>query len=198
MQKNLIFPNRDAVTQVQIGSLLNVVSVAMAGLLNPAYAQMDVSRPATELPGEAKVALENTLILTCERIDEIIKDTSRWSIQAQNTLESNVEAIQKEHLELIKSQTEAVKNLDLPHMKYKPTLMRMDSGNWLAVLGDVEDLDNSLVGIGESPEEALHNFDEIFKGKLPKHIVKWLDERETAVEKEIPTPPYPKPPKDKK
>lgn len=49
-----------------------------------------------------------------------------------------------------------VSNIDRPSVIFKPTLSR-DGNKWIALFGD--DLQVGVVGIGESPGEAMFHFD---------------------------------------
>jgi hypothetical protein len=49
-----------------------------------------------------------------------------------------------------------VSNIDLPHVRMRPTLSS-DGNKWIALYGD--NLQTGVVGIGESPCEAMFHFD---------------------------------------
>jgi len=51
---------------------------------------------------------------------------------------------------------ELVSNIDRPSVIFKPTLSR-DGNKWIALFGD--DLQVGVVGVGESPSEAMFHFD---------------------------------------
>lgn len=51
---------------------------------------------------------------------------------------------------------EAISNMDLPHVRMRPRLSR-DGAKWIALYGD--NLQVGVVGIGESPSEAMYHFD---------------------------------------
>jgi len=184
-------PTRDSVTQFQANTLLGVMGMCLNALTNPMYRYSSTDEEGPKLPGEARIAVENTLIHTCERLDAVLTDSTRWDFKTQDLLESGVIEIQKAQKQLLDVQAEAIKRLDAPHMRYKPTLFRVTSGDWGAMLGDPANLDSALVGIGRSPEEALASFDDLFKGKLPAYMVEWLAIREQTVESGEPTPPFP-------
>lgn len=51
---------------------------------------------------------------------------------------------------------EMVSNMDLPSVRFRPRLNR-DGNKWIAVYGD--NLQTGVVGVGESPSEAMFHFD---------------------------------------
>jgi hypothetical protein len=82
--------------------------------------------------------------------------------------------------------------MNTPHFRFKPSLMRLRDGRMLAIIGNVDDLDNAIVGVGNSAEEALKLFDETFTYGVPLHVAKYLAERETDLEEGKKPQPFPK------
>jgi len=58
---------------------------------------------------------------------------------------------------------EAVASYDLPSVIYRPTLSR-DGNKWIVLLGD--DLQSGVVGVGDSPALAMHDFDRAWYEKI--------------------------------
>jgi hypothetical protein len=195
-QKSISLPARDNLTALQTNTLLSVMGQCLNALVNPMFRFSSTDEEGPQLPGEAKIAVENTIINTCARLDEILNDPTRWDLKLQDSLEAGALEIQAAHKDLIEAQAVAIKNLDCPHVRFKPTLFRLVSKDWLALLGDIKDLDNALVGIGTTPAEALRNFDLAFDGELPQYLMDWLNIRAAAIDTGIESPPFPKQPKE--
>ena len=52
-----------------------------------------------------------------------------------------------------------------PSVLFRPKIFR-DGNQWCALYG--EDLQNGVAGFGDSPAEAMHDFDKSWNAKLPK------------------------------
>ena len=81
-----------------------------------------------------------------------------------------------------------------PHFRYKPTLIPLEDGKWVAFLGNPEDLESGILGIGSSPGAALKDFDSAFsKDNMTAEIKKWLAQHEIDLERNVETTlPFPK------
>jgi len=60
---------------------------------------------------------------------------------------------------------EVVSNYDLPSVIFRPSL-KVDGNQWCALYGD--NLQDGVAGFGDSPANALHNFDQNWFKKLSK------------------------------
>lgn len=163
-------PNREVVGQIQIQNLLNALNVLTGSLAHTAVGDEQTGEPRY---AEAAIAEETTLINTCERLDKIMLDDSRWTTEPLRALEEKLGALYDANRRLIEVRTAVEQQGTLPHVRYKPTMMKMGDG-WAAIYGDPNFLDKSLVGYGETPEKALKCFDMIFDGTLSTDTVQWL------------------------
>lgn len=175
--------HRDISTQNQMGTLLAVVANMTELLINPAR-DTDIIPGARPLPGEARIAAEATLIKACDRLDRMIDDSQRWSMDFQLALEKGLmenqiksQKVMEEQIATLKADREraiagkiAAEEIESPHARYKPSLYPIDGG-WLAMTGDPNNLKSGIGGLGKSPEAALQDFDNTFRGK-PSHA--WL------------------------
>lgn len=185
--QQLTLPQRDSVTSVQLNTLLHVAAM----MSNIVFSHPEETEGGKN-DGGARIAAENTLINACDQIDAILHDKPRWSFESQSMLESELIKMYSENTKLIQAQTKVAELSTAPHVLYKPSLMILSDGNWAAILGSLEDLDNSVTGIGDTPERALQAFDIAFKGGASKSLMKWLLDRQAAVNKGEPPPPFPK------
>lgn len=159
-------PSRDQVTSVQVQTLLHA-----AQTLN----SLVVSRGATEDSGGATdggvaAAVDSTIIRICSQLDNIVDDVSRWSMDTQGRLERQLELVYAANLDVLNTQKEAVKQSMSPHLTAGAKLLKIENGQWVAILGNPHNLDECIVGIGDNPADALKNFDEVFRGAKNKLI----------------------------
>jgi hypothetical protein len=180
---------RAAATRQQIDTLLQVSGLALTALAS----LRDLSGDEQLLEGESLIAAENTFIRAFDRVDQILADDSRWNMAFQDQVEKDYHALAAQALEFQKAQTAASKNVGSPHFRYSPKLMKLTDGNWVALLGDPEDLDSCLLGVGSNPAEAITAFDEVFNGNIPKHVQEWLGKQEECTDEGKENPdPFPK------
>lgn len=195
-QNNL--PSRAQVTAQQVQVLLHVVGMLSPYVLQPHRELENIPGQSNAMSGESAVAAQTTFINTCAKLDAILADDTRWTMDINQTLENQLYAVYVTQQELLKEQIIATKEINLPHNKYRPTLYKLRDNTYAAILGDLDDLDNAIAATGESPAAALLAWDLLFEGKIPAHLFDWLKQREAALDAGEPTPPQPKPPKRKK
>jgi len=179
----LPFPQRDIMTSNQIQNLVQIGSFALHSLT---YNQGVEPHQKTELDGGCKSSAEAIFIKVCDKLDDILSDTDRWNFNVQETLENKLEKMYDQNLEFLLEQTKAARQVNTPHFCYKPTLLKLPvTGEWIAYIGSLEDVEHSIVGIGNTPANALESFDSLFKGEpLPEHLLAWLAERDMRENKE--------------
>lgn len=190
-------PSRYIVTATQVHTLLNVAGMLMPYILQP-HQELQNIPSSHKIDGEAALAAQTTFINVCDRLDKIVADESRWSLDAQKTLEASAAEVYEHHKALLREQIIATRTLSSPHNRYRPTLYKLKDGTYAAILGDINDLENAITAVGDSPLAAMLAWDMIFEGKLDPKLFEWLQQREAALESGEPTPPMPKTPKRKK
>src|ERR1035437_6040535 len=170
--------HRDMSTQSQIGMLLAVSNTMIGFIRMIDKAEEDHGLEPDQC--EASIAVENTLISACSRIDEILKDNNRWGLEFQTRLEKLFEknteiargvaekqtALIEETREKERVQREAILQSQKPHILFRPTLFPMPDHTWIAFLGDPANLQSGVMGTGPSPVAALDSFDLAFAGRL--------------------------------
>lgn len=156
---------QDQTTAVQINTLLSTISALRANLTHVE----DVDNPR-KLDGGVKCAIEATLIKACAALDSVLEEESRWSLKTQNVLEASLLRTYKLHQQLMDRQKQTVDNMELPHRKFPPNLFRLPSGQWVAILGQLEDINTAVFGLGNSPEEAVAAYDQIYKIKNENNV----------------------------
>ncbi len=158
-ERNVPIPSRDSVTAIQVNTLLTIV-----GTLSHALMQATTS-DGGETDGGTKLAVESTLIGVLNRLDGIVDDVGRWNVATLEALEKKCHAVYDNHLLLMVEQKKAVEAMQAPHRNCNPTLVHLDNGQWAAVLGDLRTPGQAIVGLGDTPQNAIEDFDLVFKGK---------------------------------
>lgn len=171
-QHAVLVPNREAVNAAQVSLLLNVAQSIVGCLRQP---DTELGREQSpEIDGGARMAMEQTLAKACQRLDSILAEDTRWTFETQQAMEKQLSRLYEQNTSLLHAQTRLAEEAIKPHSKYHPRLIQIN-GVWCAVLGDVNDIDNSICGIGDTPQEALAAFDGVFTGQIPPHLVKWIE-----------------------
>src|SRR6266566_9046993 len=118
----LIFPNREAVTTGQLQNAMMVCSTAITGLIH--WRGESEDSKYTPQNSEARIALENTLIKACDRLDKILIDDRRWSIEYQMNLEDEFKKSHELNKSFLESQCKVSEEISSPHFQHKPTLAK--------------------------------------------------------------------------
>jgi hypothetical protein len=155
----LSIPSAGEESGVQIATLLSVVQTLLPFTLkaNESLAEHHgLGRVAMD--GSVICAAESTMIAVLDRVEQLVKDDTRWTFkQAREAAES----LQK----YLKAQT-AVQEIShrfmessmRPSARLRPGVGQAPNGKWVAMMpgpsGTIP-----LMGVGDSPEEALAAFD---------------------------------------
>lgn len=170
--------NREQVNQSQVSLLVQTAQALVSCLRAERASVFDQEQPQPpQLDGGSKSAIEMALIQVCNRIDSVMKEDARWTCKTQQQLEKHMLAVNKASVALMKAQTTRVEESNTPHGKYKPKMIKLPD-YWVAFLGDLLDIENTICGIGRTPQEALEAFDGVFIGKIPEQTVQWYSELE--------------------
>lgn len=180
----LVFPNAENTTTNQLQNLLQIGAFALHALMRPGGSQHETSIPGVQpgFPKEAEIAAENTFIKVMANFDAILDDSARWSLAKQQALEADFMKAHALNMAYLEEQAEFARTMNAPHFRFKPQLLRLRDGRMLALLGSVDDLDNSIVGVGASAGEALKQFDETFNAGVPSDVMDWAKRREADLE----------------
>lgn len=160
--------DRDSVTHSQLSALLGTLAT-----MNGVLAALDASeQEGGKTDGGVRMAVENTMVGVCDRIDSLVADTQRWTMEKRNELEATM-------IETHKSIQRANEMLIAPHARFKPKLAQLSDGSWIVFLGEITDLDHALLGAGESPRAAIKAFDMLFNGEIPPELMHWIKQRDS-------------------
>lgn len=166
---NVTLPNRDNSVSQQLGAILTAVNILGIVRLNLAEAKSDETEGG-KTDGGATMAVEASIITACNRIDEMISEGSRWSVDLLDKLETQMLGLYEQQQKMFEAQTRLSDEVAAPHSAARPQLLRLQDGNWAALVGDPNTA-SCIIGVGPNPADALKNFDEVFHGgtaNLPK------------------------------
>lgn len=181
--KTVALTSRESVNAMQITNLLNMFTVTTSFLLNAQHST-DETPVGGPNDGGVRASVETTLMNLCARLDTMLAEPGRWDMNTQANLESNLNACYKQNTEMLAAQTAAYAEINSPHYRLKPAIIKLGPKEWLAFCGDATNLDNALVGMGDCPQKAIEAFDAIFKGEVPEHLKNFLAAREAAITKD--------------
>jgi hypothetical protein len=129
------------------------------------------------MDGGVVTAVEATVINICNRFDNLLADDSRWSLATHASLESSFKQVYTEHARMLAEQANAYAEINTPHHKLKPALIKIPEGSWIAYLGSLDRLEEAIVGVGNCPADAIAAFDSMFSGEVPEKLQAWLSAR---------------------
>jgi hypothetical protein len=155
---------REAITLQQFNVLLNTLATLQAGLREQPTEEAGVPG-VHRLAGEARLALEATLLKTCARIDKIIDEESRWSLDRLFDVERRIDETLSTQNAASVAQKEAFEDSRRPCRILQPDLVKTPNG-WIAFYGDVSNDASLITGVGESPADAMLAFDQSYHQKL--------------------------------
>jgi hypothetical protein len=170
----LIVPSREFINEQQ-------ATVILASLREVG---MWMAKSEDLVPGEARVAAENTFIKICDRLEKIIDEEARWSMTGATNFYDELVETQKAQQEFLSTQTAAASLVLRPSYIHRPTLMR-DGISFYAVWGDSSIPGGAIIGVGATPNAALADFDAAFD-RAPKDQVNLILETENSENPEIP------------
>lgn len=157
---SVVSPNKENASSVQINNLLQTIAVLTQSV-------RDVPElSGGPLDGGVKTAVELSIINACTRLDAIMGENSRWDVADYVALSATMQSMYDENTRLIQEQRAAYAEAASAHNKYKPQLVRLPNGKWLAISGNMNDIDNALVGLGDCPADAIAAFDDMFRGQV--------------------------------
>lgn len=157
---SVVNPNKENASSVQINNLLQVIAVLAQ------TAKDSESSEGGALDGGVKLSLHSSIITACSRLDCLLEETARWDVKDYVALSATMQSMYDENTRLIQEQRAAYAEASSAHNKYKPQLVRLTNGKWLAISGNMNDIDNALVGLGDCPADAIAAFDDMFRGQV--------------------------------
>src|SRR4029078_1224120 len=124
-------PSREATTAQQLSALLAISRSLEPWLLEPIN---DVDGVPAKLDGGAAAAALTTFVKTCDAIDRILDDPSRWNLNKHDELYNAIVETQKSQQAFLKTQAASAAEMQRPAFQMKPTVMVFQDG-YLAFWG---------------------------------------------------------------
>jgi hypothetical protein len=182
-QVQIPLPSRESITQHQVSVLLSSIATLL-----PFFHISHDNEEGGAMDGGTRSSIQTSMIKLCGRLDKIVDDDARWSIDETKRLEQHLAELYTQNIKVLKLQQQQIYHLAKPHVRHSPGLYKLEDGTWAAILGDVNYLNNAIVGVGGCPAQALEAFDEVFNGNVPIHLQAWMSVREEALAKNLKPP----------
>lgn len=153
-------PLKEQITDFQLGPILAILRELQPFILEPVLEQGGTpTDPAID--GGVKSSAASTFIRACSRIDSILGDEARWTLKSRDTLVQELIKTQKAQRKFIEVQEQSSLMLQAPHYVLRPTLA-ITGGRYVAYFGSLTEAGQAIVGQGDTPNEALDDFDDAF------------------------------------
>lgn len=146
---------REELTAHQVSILINIVHTMRSVAFG---SPIEESAPLKE----CQIAAENTLIKTCERLEMIVEDGKRWSLDQHREAHSAIIAAHKKQEQLVQANLELIEMHKRPSVILKPIVATYMRKYFLAYFGKIEEPGMAIIGRGNTPAEALADFDAAF------------------------------------
>ncbi len=157
-------PSREAVITVQMNNLLRAADMLLGFAANTRKEDFDSPpRACPEIDGGLKTQADITTVAVLDRIERLAKDDKSWGTEQQQEMHKAAMDMYRRNTELLQLSAMAAEMATRPHVRLQPRLLRHPEGGWMAVLGDLTDGNNLIVGMGASPEDAVFDFDLKFR-----------------------------------
>lgn len=145
------------------GQLQALIAIAdhlapyILGIQNPLTGDKLEGHP--EADGGAGVAASVTFCKVCDRIDRLLAEEKRWTLEPYDTLAESLQAIYVTQKAALDAQVTAYKEALRPCIQLKATIFRIAGTNvWACAFGGAAG-HPPLSGEGNTPEEAAADFD---------------------------------------
>lgn len=164
---------REEVTAHQVAILLNIVHAmrSMAFVDNREH-----EGQPHQLERETHFAASATLVNACGKLDDILKDKSRWSVDQHNEIHHAVVHAHQKQEELMQANLDLVEMHKRPSMQLRPMIATYGMEYFIAYWGKLEEPGMSIVGRGRTPDEALKDFDKAFH-RTPAQQLRVINDR---------------------
>ncbi len=189
-------PTREAVTRMQLEMLqtvINTLNPFILGESRRSFFMMEEEQTPRKIDGGAAASAVVTFNNICERIDAILADQSRWDTSAHDKLYNSIAAVQKAQVEYLTAQAEGQKVLARPSVQFHPTVAN-DGSQFICFYGDINKPGYAVIGVGNTPAEAMESFDRAFSKTPQEQIIMAADARAEAVSQKTKRKPKTEPP----
>lgn len=161
-------PNRESIAEQQVNTALSMLHALMPYILAP---HRDPLNPPKELDGGTECAVAATFIKICSRLDAMLDDPTRWKLEDHDKLYAAILESHRVQQVFVKEQIEAAKVVQRPSYQLKPTLAVAPDNSYVAYWGNIKEAGGALIGKGNTPAEALSDFDKAFHRMPSEQLV---------------------------
>ena len=188
-----IFASQELATNQQIFSLLNILNQLTSTL------RVDPEDPTdAKLDGGLSSAAVATGIAVCDRLDKILADDARWSVNQAANVEQAVIAVNEAQALQFRERAVTLADMRRPSSRYRPSVVRIQQF-FIAFSGDLQTPGAAIIGRGDTPEKALRDYDDAFLRTPEEQLRVILDSLPGNQEQpEAPPTPTPKPERKKR
>jgi len=175
-------PTLEMVTGHQLANLINVGGFLLRSIEGQAESMFSEGT-VSALDGGAKMAAEVAFVKVCQGIENILDDKWRWkTVERDALLVASLDMV-KQNTEFLKTQTAAAALVLRPSFRFRPSLAKLADGlGWAVILGNPDEPDSAIIGVGETPEDAYTAFDDMFAGTANEKMKQWALAREKVID----------------
>jgi hypothetical protein len=175
-------PTLEMVTGHQLANLINAGGFLLRSIEGQAESMFSEGS-VSALDGGAKMAAEAAFVKVCQGIENILDDKWRWKTTERDALLVASLDMVKQNTEFLRTQTAAAAMVLRPSFRFHPSLAKLAGGmGWAVILGNPDEPDTAIIGIGETPEDAYAAFDNVFAGTANEKMKQWALAREKEIE----------------
>ena len=164
-------PERQLTTSQQVNTLLGVCGMFWSVLHSGAP---DPETESPRLRGEPRLAAESTFIKACAALQQVLDDPRRWDFEYQNTIEADYKESIELNKDYLRAQKAHAEEMASPHFRLQPSLLKLTDNTWMAILGDINNIEHAIIGVGANPKEAFESFDKSFSGETSESVIKFI------------------------
>lgn len=118
-----------------------------------------------QIDGEISAAAQVTFIKTCDRLENLMAEETRWKDPLKHPALVAAESAHAAQKKFLEAETDLRKILARPSIILRPAIYRTHTGQFIAGYGNPQKPESFLCGIGETPEAAFFDFDKVFRSK---------------------------------
>lgn len=172
---------REEATQQQVGTILSAMHLLRSFLLVDAQ---EFETPP-RLNGEASLAANASFINACARLDKVLLDDARWAEPPYTKIHESLIDLHKAQQKHVEAQTALLENHRRPSHVFKPQFIALDT-HFLCYWGDIQ-TGNAIIGRGDTPEQALVDFDNAFR-RTPQETLEKIQQNRPKIDNGPVTP----------
>lgn len=173
-QPEPVIPTREVVTEYQIHSLLSVIQAFQPYLLVPHRDWTGEEPP--KLDGGTHMAAASAFTVACQKLEDVMNQPKRWDTSTHDLLYDNIAKYQQAQIEFFQAQKRVAEKLERPSYNLQPELRLIEGGRYIATYGDTSVPGRAIIGMGDTPQAALDDFDKAFQRTPAEQLMGVIEE----------------------